>query len=320
MIFNGQAEFICQTKPKIPRLVISVTTEKGAFAVTVGLASAALALVVLFSSIGCDNSAQNPIKTESINADKNGEDEIGDNLEFSTDLDNSTEPAPRINPMHRRDAIVAAMDAGDYLQAQRLADEATSKLATSRLFQLLRADAAFMNLDIEGAINAYNAIIEVQPNQKPYLWQRGLAFYYASQFKSGVEQFESHATVNATDVENSVWHMLCAAQVDGFDSAQKNMIPVRGDSRKWSGQVYGLFAGTCTPAELTFALPADDDASSQDMTNRYYTNLYLGLYYEALGKQKESLETMRRAAECNPYDGNVLMGQIARIHVALKGK
>ena len=280
---------------------------------TVGLAIAAL----IFTS-GCDNPSLSRNSLEPTVVDSADESERRDEPENAIEQSDE-ELSAKMNPLQYRNAILTKMKAGDYSAAERIAAEATQRQSEVTPLHLLRADSAFMNLDIEGAIEAYDDIIKIQPEQKPYLWQRGLALYYAKRFETGVEQFESHGTVNATDVENSIWHMLCASQVDGFESARANIIPVRGDTRAWSGTVYGLYAGTVAPAELDNAAPADG-ASPRELTNRYYTNLYLGLYYEISGEPKKSLAAMRLAAECNPYDGNVLMGQIARIHLALKDK
>jgi hypothetical protein len=47
--------------------------------------------------------------------------------------------------------------------------------------------------------------------------------------------------------------------------------------------------------------------------------LYVGLYYEALGKPKESLRLITQAAE-NPAAKNSYMGDVARVHVKLRKK
>ena len=39
----------------------------------------------------------------------------------------------------------------------------------------------------------------------PYLWQRGLSYYYAARFAEGGKQFETDLTVNGKDVEETVW-------------------------------------------------------------------------------------------------------------------
>jgi hypothetical protein len=71
------------------------------------------------------------------------------------------------------------------------------------------------------------------PEQDPHHWQRGLCYYYAEEYEKGKAQFERHQTVNSQDVENAVWHFLCAVRAPGGNlaAAQKELIPIEGDGR-----------------------------------------------------------------------------------------
>jgi tetratricopeptide (TPR) repeat protein len=42
----------------------------------------------------------------------------------------------------------------------------------------------------------------------PYLWQRGLSYYYATRFADGARQFEVDLQVNGQDVEETIWRYL----------------------------------------------------------------------------------------------------------------
>jgi hypothetical protein len=91
------------------------------------------------------------------------------------------------------------------------------------------------------SVAAFDALIKLQPEAKPQLWQRGLSLYYTGQFKEGREQFEVHQTVNPNDVENAAWHFICVAKAEGLEEAKKNLIPIRGDSRVPMAEVHNLF-------------------------------------------------------------------------------
>lgn len=69
-------------------------------------------------------------------------------------------------------------------------------------FQLAKIDESIQDFDMAEQLD--NRI-------KPYLWQRGLSYYYAERFAEGAEQFEIDLTVNAQDVEETVWRYLCIA-------------------------------------------------------------------------------------------------------------
>ena len=213
-----------------------------------------------------------------------------------------------------------AMVRGEYPRAVKLAEKAVEGNPEFDTYLLTLADARFMNCEIEEAINAYDRLIEVNPNSKPFLWQRGLALYYAGEFEEGVAQFEFHQTVNNQDVENAIWHMLCAANVESVESARENLIEISGDRREWSREVYNLFAGNTSPGDMTLPLPPAEDINRGEATNRYYANLYLGLYYEMTGETEKCLEHMKFAADGMPFSRDQLMGQIAAIHLRLREK
>ena len=41
------------------------------------------------------------------------------------------------------------------------------------------------------------------PCRKPYVWQRGLALYYADRFTDGADQFAADVAVNPNDTRQS---------------------------------------------------------------------------------------------------------------------
>ena len=76
-------------------------------------------------------------------------------------------------------------------------------------------------------------------------------------------------------------------------------------------QIQQLFAGTMTPEEV---LRVGEEAGG---TARFYAELYVGLYYEALDREDESLRLLRIAAD-NPAAKDNYMGDVARVHVMLR--
>jgi hypothetical protein len=78
-------------------------------------------------------------------------------------------------------------------------------------------------------------------------------------------------------------------------------------------QIQKLFAGTMSPEDV---LRAGKDAGE---AATFYANLYVGLYYEAIGRGDDSLRLVSRAAD-NPAARNSYMGNVARVHVILRKK
>jgi lipoprotein NlpI len=178
-----------------------------------------------------------------------------------------------------------------------------------------RGEEHFRQARIAEAIADFDRQVKLQPDHAAKHWQRGIAYYYANQFEKGARQFELHQTVNRQDVENAAWHFLCIVRAPkgSMEAARKCLIPVTRDSRIPMPQIQQLFAGTMSPEQV---LRAGEEAGS---TAKFYADLYVGLYYEALKRKDESLRLVARAAN-NPAAKNNYMGDVARVHGILHKK
>lgn len=180
-----------------------------------------------------------------------------------------------------------------------------------RLYE--EGEAHFFAERFEEAIASWDAEIELMPARDPYHWQRGLAYYYAGQFEKGKKQFERHQRVNGNDVENAVWHFLCAVRAPGgsVEKARESLIPIEGDTRVPMKEVHDLFAGRGTVAEVLEA--ADRGAEGIYRRNQLcYAHLYLGLYHEALQERAKARNHLKKAAVDFRMDH--YMGRVAQLH------
>ncbi len=103
---------------------------------------------------------------------------------------------------------------------------------------------------VDQSIQDFDRAEKLDPSLSPYLWQRGLSYYYAERFEEGAAQFELDLTVNAQDVEETVWRYLCIARLKGVTQARQELLSVRNDPRPVMGGIYELFAGNCTPDDV----------------------------------------------------------------------
>jgi lipoprotein NlpI len=179
----------------------------------------------------------------------------------------------------------------------------------------LRGEEHFRHARIAKSVADFDRQVQLQPNQAAEHWQRGIAYYYAGEYEKGARQFELHQTVNPQDVENAVWHFLCVlrAPKGSTETARKKLIPVTRDSRIPMAQIQQLFAGDLSPEEV---LRAGEEAGG---TAKFYADLYVGLYYEARGRNDDSLRFVALAA-ANPAARKSYMGDVARVHVILRKK
>jgi lipoprotein NlpI len=178
-----------------------------------------------------------------------------------------------------------------------------------------RAMLLFRAGKIEAAVADFEQANQLAPKFAPQNWQRGIALYYAGRFADGRKQFELHQTVNAEDVENAVWHFLCVARAENFDTAQKTLIKIEKDRRVPMREVQRLFAGQGTVADVMAAAKAGEPTAAELREHEFYAHLYVGLYFEAKGDAAKTKEHILKAASL-AQPGNY-MGEVARVHAVL---
>ncbi len=221
-------------------------------------------------------------------------------------------------------AVRSAYEAGDYDTviagtAGEGIDTDWGRMRASALQR--RGEARFFDAKIAEAIADFDDFLALVPEQDPHHWQRGLCYYYAGEFEKGKAQFERHQTVNSQDVENAVWHYLCAVRAPGGSVAvaRKSLIPITGDGRVPMKEIHELFAGRGSAESVLSAAREDGDGvlSEAERNHLCYAHLYLGLYFESLGEVEKSAEHIRMAAD--DYSMDHYMGRTARVHAKLRG-
>lgn len=210
--------------------------------------------------------------------------------------------------------------AGRILTTQRKSEDAIAAFdkvikiqpKASTAYQM-RGQEYFKLGRVEKSIEDFNQYLKLEPQREPEHWQRGISYYYAKKFVEGRKQFELHQTVNPNDVENGVWHFLCVAGQEGFEAAQKVMMPIKGDRRVPMTEVYELFAGKIKTDDVLSAVNKGSP-SPEELDNRnFYAHLYLGLYYEALKDGPKAFEHIKKAA--TEFPSEHYMGDVARVHL-----
>ena len=227
------------------------------------------------------------------------------------------------------DSAKAAFEAGQYESVLTKLEPLLKRTANpgeepDRVADLARMIAAvalrnlgeehFRKAQIKESIADWDKQLQYSPEDEPGHWQRGIAFYYGGEFERGVKQFEDHRTVNPNDVENAVWHLLCAVRApDGsLEKARESYIPIdlERDRRVPMGEIYEMFAGRLEP-EAVLAAGAEGGAGGQ-----FYADLYVGLFYEITDKFEKAMQHIARAGQ-NPNSGHY-MGDVARVHLIVR--
>jgi len=182
--------------------------------------------------------------------------------------------------------------------------------------------SAFAAGDVERSISIYDAILAADPRRKPYLWQRGLALYYAERFKDGAEQFASDVAVNPNDTEEQIWHLLCLSrlkEVGSLEAARSMKLTVGKDRRPVMRAVQSLFlSGDEKDEQRLIKLAKSGDSSS----SRFYASLYLSLYYESMGNADQAKKWMVEAVGSDYAQGSGQkdpMAELSKVAIRRRG-
>jgi lipoprotein NlpI len=171
-----------------------------------------------------------------------------------------------------------------------------------------RAVADFLSGRIAESVTGFDALATLAPDAAPQLWQRGIALYYAGRYKDCRAQFEAHRTVNPDDVENAAWHFLCVARAESPAAARAALLPVGADARVPMRQIYDMFRGALTSDDVLAAAGTRPES-------QFYANLYVGLYFDALGNRDRAIVHIAEAASDRYARVGGYMHAVARIHL-----
>jgi lipoprotein NlpI len=164
---------------------------------------------------------------------------------------------------------------------------------------------------VQQSLVGFDRVALLSPADAPYLWQRGIAQYYAGRFRECRDMFISHRTVNPDDVENAAWHFLCVARAESPEAARQQILPVGPDARVPMREVYQMFQGRMTQAQVMKAAGTDPSA-------QFFARLYIGLYLEATGDRQGGRAQIEIAAEDRFARVGGYMHDVARVHTLQK--
>jgi lipoprotein NlpI len=164
---------------------------------------------------------------------------------------------------------------------------------------------------IAAAVEGFDHAALLSPAEAPFMWQRGIAQYYAGQYRECAQMFASHRTVNPDDVENTAWHFLCVAKASSLETARRQLLPVGRDSRVPMRQIYRLFQGRATMAQVIAA-------AGTNVAAQFFAHLYSGLYFEATGNREAALAEIAIAAQPRYANAGGYMHDVARVHLQIE--
>jgi lipoprotein NlpI len=183
-----------------------------------------------------------------------------------------------------------------------------ARAQTSPRALLDRAVAEFEKGRIAESVTAFDELARIAPGEAPFLWQRGIALYYAGRYKDCRAQFESHRRVNPDDVENAAWHFLCVARDESPAAARAALLPVGPDPRAPMREIYEMFRGSMSADAVL-------KAAGSRPQSRFYAHLYVGLYAEATNDAARARQHIEAAADQQFGNAGGYMHMVALVHL-----
>ena len=162
---------------------------------------------------------------------------------------------------------------------------------------------------LKDSLKDFNKAEELNPQLTPYLWQRGLTYYYLEKYAKAARQFELNLSIQSQALESTLWFFLCIAQLEDVNSARECLLPIRDDVRPYMHQIYKVFSGAYSPDVL------NNLNGNCDRYQLFYSNFYSGLYHEVQGDDETSSFLIAKAIH-NRIDE--YMWYVACTHQSLK--
>lgn len=194
----------------------------------------------------------------------------------------------RLTGRQHLDEAENSLAAKEYDKAVEHAKQAADKEKRSTRIQQRAGEIIFLAGKPTESLPYFDKANELEPQLAADNWQRGIALACASKWKEGAAQFKLHHDVNPNDVENSAWYFLCLAKSENPTKAEETIIPSGGDPRPPMMAVLEMLKGKKTPEEVITSAEQMTVAGSQRELALFYADLYVGLYYDSIGKSTEA--------------------------------
>lgn len=184
-----------------------------------------------------------------------------------------------------------------------------------------RGDARLFLGKFSGAVADYEKMIELDSDLEVSHWRLGIAYYYVNRFDQAARQFEIYHSYDHVDRENGIWRFMSQTQFKNMDIARKGLLKYEKTDRPPYPWLYDLYAGNLKPREVFQEIAQAGFPDRYQERVLFHAQLYVGIFLELNGRQKEALKYLR-AAVANEYGRatGTYMWQVARIHHDLLAK
>jgi lipoprotein NlpI len=160
-----------------------------------------------------------------------------------------------------------------------------------------RGDARFFQGKFDEAVADYEKMVELDPKLETAHWRKGIAYFYAEEYKQAAHQFEIYHQFDNVDRENGIWRYLSQVKSVGREKAREGLLKYAKDDREPFPAVYKLFAGDITPVEILDGIAAAEITKEDRAKRLFYAELYIGLNHFVEGETEAAQSHLAEAVK-----------------------
>lgn len=158
--------------------------------------------------------------------------------------------------------------------------------------------------DYDSAIDAFNAVLELDPNYDYTRLNRGLAFYYSGRYSEAERDLQKFYEADKTDPYRALWLYFNELEIDSIDAKQKLVERSKSLSKDfWGTNIVSYFLGEFTLEQLRLKMNAQAEANTaayaEILTETYF---YLAKQTLKMNQVAEAVSFFRLAIANQVYN------------------
>ena len=158
--------------------------------------------------------------------------------------------------------------------------------------------------DYDSAIDAFNAVLELDPNYDYTRLNRGLAFYYSGRYSEAERDLQKFYEADTTDPYRALWLYFNELEIESIDAKQKLVERSKNLSKEfWGTNIVSYFLGEFTLEQLRLKMNAQAEANTaayaEILTETYF---YLAKQTLKMNQVAEAVSFFRLAIANQVYN------------------
>ncbi len=158
--------------------------------------------------------------------------------------------------------------------------------------------------DYDSAIDAFNAVLELDPNYDYTRLNRGLAFYYSGRYSEAERDLQKFYEADKTDPYRALWLYFNELEINSVNAKQKLVERAKNLSKDfWGTNIVSYFLGEFTLEQLRLKMNAQAEANTsayaEILTETYF---YLAKQTLKMNQTNEAVSLFRLAIANQVYN------------------